>query len=171
VLSLTQPAGGPVTSYQIAATGLASRTVPPDKATVTIDVPDCTSRSFTVTAVGPGGSTPSAAVDAVGCVTPGAVRDATVTANGRGARTVTWDPPADLGGDAQVDYVLTITQPGRAATTVTASAASYALVCRPDGACPAGMSVAIQARNSVGSGPRTRVAIPADDPSPTAVPS
>jgi serine/threonine-protein kinase len=166
-LAITQPDGGQVTSYQITATGLATRTVAAAKSTVVIEVPDCTSRSFTATAVGPGGSTASAPVDAVGCVAPGAVRNVLQTTPSAGTRRLTWDPPADLGGDSQVDYRLAVTGTGSTTTVSTVSATSFVLTCSTDGTdCAEGTTVLIEARNSVGPGPRVRVPIQGASASP-----
>lgn len=166
-LTITQPDGGQVTSYQIAATGLATRTIPAAKSTVVVEVPDCASRSFTAAAVGPGGSTASAPVDAVGCVAPGAVRNVVQTTPSAGTRRLTWDPPADLGGDTQVDYRLAVTGTGSTATVSTVSATSFVLTCSTDGTdCAEGTTVLIEARNSVGPGPRVRVPIQGASASP-----
>jgi serine/threonine-protein kinase len=169
-LTITQPDGGSVTSYQIAATGLATRTVAAERTTVAVKVPDCASRSFTVTAVGPGGSTPSAPVNAVGCVAPGQVRNVVQTTPGPGSRRLTWDPPADLGGDSEIDYRIAVTGNGTATTVTTSTSPTFLLNCATtaEGAdCAAGVTVYIEGRNSIGAGPKVRVPIESANASAT----
>ncbi|OHV31659.1 MULTISPECIES: serine/threonine-protein kinase [Pseudofrankia] len=161
LLTINQPSGGEVTGYRISGDGAAGRSVPPARQ-VTVAVPDCDTHTFVVTAVGPGGSADSAAVNAVGCVPPGPVTGVVATVdqlagNGSGTVTVRWSAPADRGGAGSVDYVVTITRdnPNYPPYTVTTTGTVYTH-CMPAGRCPEYVT-AIQARNSVGLGPKVPV--------------
>ena len=171
-LAISQPDGGPVDHYQIAATGLETKTISANKATVSIKVNDCTSHTFTATAVGPGGTATSQPVDAVGCVAPGAVQNLAQTGAGPRNAMVSWQAPADLGGDTTVTYLVTVTRPGMGSTGRATSETSYTIDCdAKEGGCPTGTTVSVQARNSVGAGPRVRITIQVSGASASASPS
>ncbi|ONH29494.1 hypothetical protein BL253_16635 [Pseudofrankia asymbiotica] len=162
VLTIAQPpGGGQVTGYRIRGSGISTRNVP-SAGQVTVTVPDCETHAFTVTAVGPGGGTDSAVVNAVGCTAPGPVTGVVVSVDqlandGSGLVTVRWSAPADFGGASSVDYVLTITpsypEYPQHTTTTTGTVHNH---CMPAGRCPEHVT-AIQARNSMGLGPRVEV--------------
>jgi len=171
-LAISQPDGGPVDSYQIAATGLETKTISANKATVAIKVNDCNHHTLTATAVGPGGTAASDPVDAVGCVAPGAVQNLAQTGVGAHDVVVSWQAPGDLGGDTMVTYLVTVTRPGMGSTGRATSGTSSTINCDGDaGGCPTGTTVSVQARNSVGTGPRARITIQATGDTASASPS
>ncbi|MDT3445723.1 MULTISPECIES: serine/threonine-protein kinase [unclassified Pseudofrankia] len=162
VLTISRPSGGgQVTGYRIRGSGISTRNAS-SAGQVTVPVPDCDTHAFTVTAVGPGGSADSAVVNAVGCVAPGPVTGVVASVDqlandGSGLVTVRWSAPADFGGASSVDYVLTITPsyPEYPQYTTTSAGTTHTH-CMPAGRCPEHVT-AIQARNSMGLGPRVEV--------------
>jgi len=148
--------GGPVDEYDIALSNgrSTSRTA---AGSVSLTVADCAQVTATVTAAGPGGTSPSAtSAKALGCVPPGAVRNLS-TASGAGTNgapitIVSWQPPTESGG-GQLTYTVVRHYGGESFAAGTTTSTSVSLA--QNGGTNRFDYFTVTAANSAGPGPST----------------